>query len=69
MEINAGLDYKMLMKSKNSSNETNIKIFPTVLRPIMTYVSDALTRMEQNKNRLNVAESKGIYGSVRDNVS
>lgn len=65
MEIVAGLHYKTLIRSKNTSRGTKIKIYRTLIRPILKYACETWTIKKQNENRLRIAERKilrGIYG-------
>lgn len=61
-----------IMKSKNVSRRTKVRIYHSVVRPIMTYACEAWTMTKQNENRLRIAERRilrGIYGPVKDNTT
>lgn len=58
------------MKSKNVSRRTKIRIYHSVIRPIITYACETWTMTKQNENRLKIAERRilrRIYGPVKDN--
>lgn len=61
-----------IIRSKNVSRTTKLRIYHSIIRPIMTYACETWTMTKQNETRLRIAERKilrSIYGPVKDETT